>query len=90
MVIFKIIIRGKIKVISTSKIKKIIAIKKKCNEKGIRADDLGSKPHSNGEFFSRSIKVFFVIIVAKTIIIQTIIIIIKENLIKMKITYTKC
>lgn len=45
---------GKIKAISTSKIKKITVIKKKCKEKGIRADDLGSNPHSNGDDFSRS------------------------------------
>lgn len=49
---------GKIKAISTSKIKKIIVIKKKCKEKGIRAIDLGSNPHSNGDAFSWSIKDF--------------------------------
>ena len=45
--------------ISTSKIRKIIAIRKKRREKGRRADPLGSNPHSNGELFSRSIMVFF-------------------------------
>lgn len=45
---------GKIRAISTSKIKKITVIRKKCKEKGIRAEDLGSNPHSNGEHFSRS------------------------------------
>lgn len=50
-------------VISTSKIKKITAIKKKCNENGIRADDFGSNPHSNGDPFSRSIFFFIEIIV---------------------------
>lgn len=49
---------GKIKAISTSKIKKIMVIKKKCKENGIRAIDLGSKPHSKGEHFSWSIKDF--------------------------------
>lgn len=49
---------GKIKAISTSKIKKIMVIKKKCNENGIRAIDLGSNPHSKGEHFSWSIKDF--------------------------------
>lgn len=44
---------GTNKVISTSKIKKINAIKKKCIEKGRRADDFKSNPHSNVEFFSR-------------------------------------
>ena len=37
---------GRSKVISTSKIKKITAIKKKRREKGNRADPLGSNPHS--------------------------------------------
>lgn len=50
---------GKIKAISISKIKKITVIKKKWREKGIRAEDLGSNPHSNGEDFSRSEKDFF-------------------------------
>ena len=45
---------GRIKVISTSKIKKITVIKKNCSEKGIRAEQIGSNPHSNGEGFSRS------------------------------------
>ena len=51
--------RGRRRVISTSKIRKITAIKKNRSENGIRADPLGSKPHSNGEFFSRSLIVFF-------------------------------
>lgn len=54
-----IIARGKRRVISTSKMRKITAIRKKRREKGSRADPLGSNPHSNGEFFSRSIIVFF-------------------------------
>jgi len=54
-----IVARGKRRVISTSKIKKITAIRKKRKEKGRRADPLGSNPHSKGEFFSRSIIVFF-------------------------------
>lgn len=49
-----VIIIGRIKTISTSKIRKIMAIKKKWREKGIRLGDCGSNPHSNGEFFSRS------------------------------------
>lgn len=67
------LIIGKIKAISTSKIKKIIVIKKKCKEKGIRADDLGSNPHSNGEHFSRSMNDFFERINDKNIIILEII-----------------
>ena len=51
--------RGKSKVISTSKIKKITAIKKNRREKGRRADPFGSNPHSKGEFFSRSVTDFF-------------------------------
>ena len=50
---------GSRRVISTSKIKKITAIKKNRKENGRRAVPLGSNPHSNGEFFSRSDKVFF-------------------------------
>ena len=45
---------GKRRVISTSKIKKITAIRKKRRENGNRADPLGSNPHSYGEHFSRS------------------------------------
>ena len=41
------------KEISTSKIKNINAIKKKCIEKGNREQFLGSNPHSKMEFFSR-------------------------------------
>ena len=41
-----------------SKTRKITASKKNRNENGIRADDFGSKPHSNGEDFSRSVGVF--------------------------------
>lgn len=52
-------IRGKIKVISTSKIKKIIVIKKNRNEKGKRGDLIGSNPHSNGDSFSWSSFFFF-------------------------------
>lgn len=45
--------------ISTSKIKKITAMRKNWILKGIRAELNGSNPHSNGEFFSRSINDFF-------------------------------
>lgn len=34
------------------------ARRKNRKEKGIRADDFGSKPHSKGEDFSRSVGVF--------------------------------
>jgi len=42
-----------IKTISISKTKKITARRKNRVEKGIRAEFLGSKPHSKGELFSR-------------------------------------
>jgi len=44
---------GRIKVISTSKIKKITATKKNCIENGRREGLLGSYPHSKAEAFSR-------------------------------------
>lgn len=47
-------IKGKIKINSTSKIKKIIEIRKNRIEKGIRAENLGVNPHSKGLNFSRS------------------------------------
>lgn len=56
---WKITGMGIIKVISTSKIKKIIAIKKNCIENGVREKNCGLNPHSKGEIFSRSIKDFF-------------------------------
>ena len=46
-----------------------MAIKKNRSEKGNREDLLGSNPHSKGEFFSRSAKVFFDKIVARSITI---------------------
>lgn len=45
---------GKRRTISTSKIKKITASRKKRKEKGRRAEPIGSNPHSKGELFSRS------------------------------------
>jgi hypothetical protein len=47
-------IMGRIKAISTSKIKKIIAIKKNRIEKGIREELMGLNPHSKGDVFSCS------------------------------------
>ena len=44
--ILKIDANGRSRVISTSKIKKMTAIKKNRKEKGNRADPLGSNPHS--------------------------------------------
>lgn len=84
-----IIIIGNKRAISTSKIKKIIAIKKNRNEKGNREEFIGSNPHSNGEHFSRSNKVFFDNKVAN--IITTIVIIKIINVIadSINIIYTK-
>lgn len=64
-------------------------IKKKCNEKGIRADDLGSNPHSNGEHFSRSKLDFFDKIIEMNIIILEIIINNKIKIIIKNIIYIK-
>lgn len=55
----RVTVIGNNRAISTSKIRKMTAIRKKRREKGIRADDLGSNPHSNGDLFSRSRIVFF-------------------------------
>lgn len=54
---------GRIIEISTSKIKKMIVIKKNWIENGNREEVLGSNPHSNGEYFSRSFFFFFEIII---------------------------
>lgn len=74
--------------ISTSKIRKIIAIKKNWSENGIRADDFGSNPHSNGELFSRSVIFFFEIMLTKIIIIILIAIEITADIIMINIIYT--
>ena len=58
---------GNKRTISTSKIKKIMASKKNRREKGSRADFIGSNPHSNGEFFSRSPVVRFAMTQPKSI-----------------------
>lgn len=65
-----------------------MAIKKNWREKGSRDEDLGSNPHSKGEFFSRSMMTFFERIEAK--IITTVEIVIRPKAIKKieKIIYT--
>lgn len=60
---------GKIKAISTSKIKKIMVIKKNRRENGNRDEDLGSNPHSKGDLFSRSANDFLDKIDARNITI---------------------
>lgn len=86
---FKVKIIGKIKAISTSKIKKIIAIKKNRIEKGNREEFNGLNPHSKGEIFSCSKKFFFLRIEDKNITINEIKKIIKEIINKLKIIYIK-
>jgi len=87
--VLMIIIIGKINAISTSKIKKIIVIKKNRIENGIREEFIGSNPHSNGEVFSRSLIDFFDKIDAKYIITIAIIIMIIDIKYKVIIIYTK-
>lgn len=84
-----ITIIGKINAISTSKIKKIIVIKKNRIEKGNREEFIGSKPHSKGEVFSRSFRDFFERIEAKYITTIATIKIIIDIIYKVIITYTK-
>jgi hypothetical protein len=62
----KVIGIGSSSAISTSKIMKITAIRKNRDENGSRAEFFGSKPHSNGDLFSRSSFIFFEIRVVKT------------------------
>lgn len=52
-------IKGKISTSSTSKTRKITAIRKNRIENGIRGNLLGLNPHSKGLSFSRSRKDFF-------------------------------
>lgn len=85
--IFIIEIDGIIKAISTSKIKKIIVIRKKCNENGKREEDFWSNPHSKAEIFSRSKLFFLEIIIHNIIIIFAIIKMIKNDISIVKINY---
>jgi hypothetical protein len=55
-------IRGTIKMISTSKMMKIIAMRKNCMENGIRAKLKKLNPHSKGIIFSRILFLFFEIV----------------------------
>lgn len=79
LLVLKIKTIGRIKAISTSKIKKIIAIKKNRIEKGIREEFKGSNPHSKADDFSRSLIIFFDNIEAKIIMIEEIKIIKKDT-----------
>lgn len=86
---FKVRIIGRIKAISTSKIKKIIAIKKNRIEKGRREEFIGVNPHSKGESFSRSEIFFFPKIVDKAITINAMVKIISAIINKFRIIYIK-
>jgi hypothetical protein len=63
----KIIGAGINSTISISKTIKITANKKNRIENGIRADRIGSNPHSNGDSFSRSLVIRKLIIHARII-----------------------
>jgi hypothetical protein len=78
--------RGSRMAISTSKIKKMIAIMKNRSEKGIREVENGENPHSKGEVFSRSRLVFFPRVVAVIIIAKAISKIIVKSLVKVNIS----
>lgn len=81
LVILNFIVKiiGNMIAISMSKIKNNTAIKKNWIEKGVRADLLGSNPHSKGDNFSRSLFDVFEITVHIIIIIIAIVILsIKE------------
>ena len=51
--------------ISISNTRKITARRKNREENGMRADFVGSNPHSNGEIFSRSFEDFIEMIVLR-------------------------
>ncbi|XP_049847680.1 uncharacterized protein LOC126302173 [Schistocerca gregaria] len=85
--VLKIITIGRISAISTSKIKKITAIRKNRIENGIRADLFGSNPHSNGDLFSRSLINFFDSVVARIITIIGIINLMKTLVDRIRIVF---
>lgn len=83
-----VIIIGNIIVISTSKIKKMTAIRKNWIENGVRGDLFGSNPHSNGLLFSRSTILFLAKIEHKPINPNEIVEDINKIIIKVKITFS--
>lgn len=80
---------GKIKAISTSKIRKMIAIRKNRIEKGNRDEFIGLNPHSKGDNFSRLISFFLLKIDERHITINEINKIINAIENKFKIIYIK-
>lgn len=87
--VFILIIMGKIITISTSKIKNRTAIRKNCDENGIREDLFGSNPHSNGDLFSRSMVDFFLIKIHNNIIIIDIINVNINEIVIFNITFSQ-
>lgn len=83
----RIITMGSKRAISTSKIKKITAIKKNRKENGKREDLFGSNPHSKGELFSRSIIDFLERIEAKVMTTEESAMMIQAIIINVKIIY---
>jgi hypothetical protein len=81
------IVIGKSKAISTSKFRKITAIRKYRSENGSRADLFGSNPHSNGDLFSRSSIFFVARTEVSTITIIVNVIVIAVAVATFKITY---
>lgn len=69
---------GRSREISTSKIRKMTAIRKNRSEKGIRADLIGSNPHSKGDGFSRSVPTFFARRIIRAIRISIIVAVIRK------------
>ncbi len=67
---FSVLIKGSKRAISTSKIKKIIVIKKKEKEKGFRGKEIKLNPHSKEFIFSLLNLIFLARIVDKFIIIR--------------------
>lgn len=85
--VFIVKIIGRIKAISTSKIKKMIAIKKNRIENGRREELKGLNPHSKGDNFSRSLAFLLANKVDKPITMKAIIKIIIPITNKFKIIY---
>jgi hypothetical protein len=69
---------GSISTISMSKIRKIIVILKNRNLKGLRVIICGSNPHSKGDDFSLSLRVFFLKIKQMAIRAMTIVVFISS------------
>lgn len=80
--ILNVIIIGMIMVISTSNTRNNVATRKNWIENGIRGDLLGSNPHSNGDIFSRSMILFF-LVKMQIIIISTEMVKVMKDVVKI-------